>query len=69
MKTTKTEKNKELIREIISELDSLSKDLDYRISDLHNIKGGAAERHAFCYYRKQIWECMYKLRDNVYINL
>jgi len=69
MKPTKTQKNKELVKEVMDELDSLAEYFDARISDLHNIKGGAAERHAFVYYRKIIWEQTYKLRDEVYNNL
>lgn len=46
----------EKIKEAISLLDELSKLMDDRISDLHQVKGGMQARHAYCYYRKYVWE-------------
>lgn len=46
----------EKIKEAISLLDELSKLMDDRISDLHQVKGGIQARHAYCYYRKYVWE-------------
>jgi len=50
--------------EILETVDELSKLLDDRISELHNLCGVKenllqGERHAFCYYRNYVW----KIRD------
>ena len=46
------------VNERIKELDNLLTD---RISDLHGVKGGQADRHAFVLYRMHLWG----IRDKV----
>jgi hypothetical protein len=45
-------------------LNDLSKFLDDRISDLHNVKGGMQSRHCYIFYRSQVWEAMSKLKNS-----
>ena len=45
--------NKELVKDNLEKLVDLFTD---KISELHKIKGGQTERHAFIYYRKLIRE-------------
>ncbi len=54
---TKEEKIKEAIS-ILAELETLLTD---RISDLHQVKGGMQSRHAYCYYRKHVWDAKHLL--------
>jgi hypothetical protein len=46
---------KEDIKEILKELES---DLSDRISELYEIKGMQAHRHAFIYYRDKVLEAL-----------
>jgi len=46
--------------EYMKNLESL---LNERISDLHNVDGEQADRHAFCYYRQKLWNAYFILRD------
>ena len=56
--------NKETkIKETLRILEELSHVLDDIISDLHNVKGGMQARHAYCYYRKYVWEAIAKLKQ------
>ena len=55
-KKEKTEKIEWNVEESIEILDELAKYFDDRVSDLYQVKGGAAERHAFIFYRSRIWE-------------
>lgn len=48
--------------QVISDLEKL---LDERIVDLHEVRGGMQSRHAYCYYRKLLWEAKYIMRDNL----
>lgn len=43
-------------------LNDLSKLLDERIVDLHEVKGGMQARHAYIFYRKHVWDAMDALR-------
>mgnify|MGYP003633002606 CR=1 FL=1 len=61
MEYTIKEKKLEEFVETINELEKL---LTQRISDLHEVKGGVQSRHAYCYYRKLLWEAKYLIRDN-----
>lgn len=45
-------------------MEQLLKDLTERISDLHEVKGGMQARHAYCYYRHQLWAAMQTIKDN-----
>lgn len=51
---TKEEQKK--IESILKDLNILDNDLTERISGLRKVVGGQAERHAFCFYRKQLWD-------------
>lgn len=44
------------MREIINEFSNLENLLTDRISDLHDVKMGQVERHAFILYRNMLWE-------------
>lgn len=57
------QKEKEVIKSLMDDFISLESDFNERISELYEVQGGQAERHAFCYYRKQLWEIKYQLRD------
>jgi hypothetical protein len=46
----------EKIQEAIILLDELSKLMDERIVDLHEVKGGMQARHTYCFYRKYVWD-------------
>jgi hypothetical protein len=48
----------EKVKEAISILNELEKLLDERIVDLHQIKGMMQSRHAYCYYRKYVWDAI-----------
>lgn len=61
----KKQTDKEIVKEVYDELDSLSKLFDERISDLHNVKGAMQARHAYIYYRRLVWDAMYKIRDEL----
>jgi hypothetical protein len=60
-KTEKIEWNKEEAIEILSEL---AKFFDDRISDLYQVKGGAAERHNYIFYRSRVWDAIEKIEEN-----
>ena len=46
-------------------VDNLDKLLTERIIDLHEVQGGMQARHAYCYYRKLLWDAKYLMRDNL----
>jgi len=48
--------------EIVEDLEKL---LTERVQDLHEVPGGMQARHAYCYYRKLLWEAKYLIRDNL----
>ena len=52
-------KIQESILELVSDLDNLFGD---RIAEMHEVKGGQCERHAFCYYRSKVWDIRDKAR-------
>lgn len=56
-------KNKEIIEEAKSTLHDLDKLLTERISDLHEVPGGMQARHAYCYYRKFVWDAVSLLKQ------
>lgn len=53
------------VEDFFEVVDDLEKVLTERISDLHGVKGGMQSRHAYCYYRKLLWEAKYLMRDNL----
>lgn len=59
----KVEKDENLA-EAYETLDDLSKFLDDRVSDLHNVKGGMQARHCYIFYRSQVWDAMSKLKKS-----
>ena len=52
----KKETQKGIISEAIETLDALSKLMDERVVDLHEVKGGMQARHAYCFYRQHVWK-------------
>lgn len=40
-------------------VEKLEAAFDVKVRELHDVKGGQTERHAFMYYREQLW----KIRD------
>jgi hypothetical protein len=50
------------VTEALEHNNDLSKMLDDRISDLHQIKGGQQARHAFILYRQYLWNVRDLLR-------
>ena len=63
MKTIKVNEN--TFKNVIGDLDFLTKLLDDRISDLHNVKGGQQARHSYMLYRKYLWEIKAELHKAV----
>lgn len=53
--------NENQLSEINDMIEKLSKCFDEKISELHQVKGGQTERHAFCYYRQLVWS----IKDNL----
>jgi hypothetical protein len=64
VKTEKIEKIGLNIEEAIEILDELAKFFDDRVSDLYQVKGGAAERHNYIFYRSRVWDAVEKLEEN-----
>ena len=56
---------KEDLENIIDNIDELSKLLDERIVDLHNIKGAMQARHAYIFYRKLVWNIRDGLNNHI----
>jgi hypothetical protein len=52
----------EKVKDAVELLEELSKLLDERIVDLHQIKGMMQSRHAYCYYRKYVWDALHLLK-------
>lgn len=55
----------EILKEIYEDFDELRKLLEERISELYQVKGGQAERHTFIFYRNELRNIHYKLKDNI----
>jgi len=53
------------VKDFFEVVDDLEKLLTERISDLHNVKGGMQARHAYCYYRRLLWDAKYLMRKNL----
>lgn len=53
------------VKDFFEVVDDLEKLLTERISDLHEVRGGMQSRHAYCYYRKLLWDAKYLMRDNL----
>lgn len=60
---TKSEIKK--VEEVMDTLRELEKLLEERIVDFYDVKGMQQARHAYCFYRKYVWEAKYALRDMV----
>ena len=58
----KKPKNDENLNDALEILNDLSKLLDDRVSDLHQVKGGMQARHCYIFYRSQVWDAMSKLK-------
>jgi hypothetical protein len=52
----------ENLNDALEILDDLSKFLDERVSDLHQVKGGMQARHCYIFYRSKVWDAMSKLK-------
>lgn len=61
----KHEIENEKVKDFFQVIADLEKLLDERIVDLHEVRGGMQSRHAYCYYRKLLWEAKYIMRDNL----
>jgi nitrogen regulatory protein PII len=46
-------------------LSTLEKHINELIVDLHDVKGAAAQRQLYVYYRTLVWNAKYTLRDKV----
>lgn len=55
----------EKVKDFFQVIEDLEKLLTERIADLHEVRGGMQSRHAYCYYRKLLWEAKYIMRDNL----
>jgi hypothetical protein len=58
----KKPKNDESLNDAIEILNDLSKFLDERVSDLHQVQGGMQARHCYIFYRSQVWDAISKLK-------
>jgi hypothetical protein len=56
-----TKEQKVEIDNILSDMECLDKNLTERVEELYKIQGAQGERHAFIYYRSQLWECRDRL--------
>lgn len=61
----KYEIENEKVKDFFNVIAELQKLLDERIVDLHEVRGGMQSRHAYCYYRKLLWEAKDIMRDNL----
>jgi len=52
-------------KNVIDDLDHLSKLMDDMIVDMHNVKGGQQVRHSYMLYRKYIWDIKDELKNSV----
>jgi hypothetical protein len=52
-------------KQAVQALESLSKLFDQRIADLHEVKGAQHYRHAFCHYRKSVYDAWFPMRDEL----
>jgi hypothetical protein len=59
----KVEKDENL-DDALEVLTDLSKFLDERVVDLHNVQGGMQARHCYIFYRSQVWEAMSKIKKS-----
>jgi hypothetical protein len=61
----KSEIENDKVKDFFQVISDLEKLLDERVVDLHEVRGGMQSRHAYCYYRKLLWEAKYIMRDNL----
>jgi hypothetical protein len=52
-------------KNVIDDLDHLSKLMDDLIVDMHNVKGGQTARHSYMLYRKYIWDIKDELKNSI----
>ena len=52
-------------KNVIDDLDHLSKLIDDLVVDLHNVKGGQTTRHSYMLYRKYLWDIKAELKNGV----
>ena len=52
-------------KNVIDDLDHLSKLMDDMIVDMHNVKGGKQVRHSYMLYRKYLWDIKDELKNGV----
>ena len=52
-------------KNVIDDLDHLSKLMDDMIVDMHNVKGGQQVRHSYMLYRKYLWDIKAELKNSV----
>ena len=52
-------------KNVIDDLDHLSKLMDDMIVDMHNVKGGQQVRHSYMLYRKYLWDIKAELKNGV----
>jgi len=55
--------NANKLENVLDILDDLSKLMDDRIVDLHEVKGGMQSRHAYIFYREKVWNAMRELKE------
>jgi hypothetical protein len=52
-------------KNVIDDLDHLSKLMDDMIVDMHNVKGGQQVRHSYMLYRKYLWDIKDELKNGI----
>jgi len=52
-------------KNVIDDLDHLSKLMDDLIVDMHNVKGGQTARHSYMLYRKYLWDIKDELKNSI----
>ena len=57
---------KKKLKEALEVLGELEKLLDERVVDFYEVKGMMQARHAYCYYRKYVWEVQRIVRDSLF---
>ena len=52
-------------KNVIDDLDHLSRLMEDMIVDMHNVKGGQQVRHSYMLYRKYLWDIKDELKNSV----
>jgi hypothetical protein len=57
--------SEDTFKNVIDNLDHLSKLMNDMIVDMHNVKGGQQVRHSYMLYRKYLWDIKDELKKGI----